>query len=111
METPIYATQALHPFYPIGLEIVGYLANDWGVLQLLTYFAAGWAVILSVTWAVAGRFNSKLGADEKACILWFVLSMLYCPDSTNMADIGCAAGSIHLFFEGMRSRLSTAWRY
>ena len=64
-----------HPFYPIEIEIVGYLANDWSVPALLGFFAAGWVVILSVTLAVVKRFNPYIPSREKAVIMWFILSM------------------------------------
>lgn len=65
---------AQHPFYPIEANIVGYLANKWSVLTLLTSFAGGWAVILGSTWALVRRHNPNLPGRDKATILWFVLS-------------------------------------
>ncbi|MCJ1360199.1 MAG: hypothetical protein MMC33_010202 [Icmadophila ericetorum] len=72
-----------HPFYPLEVEIVGYLANDWSVPALLGLFAAGWAVILAVTLSVVKRFNPQVPSWERAVIMWFILS-----------------GTIHFFFEG-----------
>ncbi|MCJ1226885.1 hypothetical protein MMC12_003540 [Toensbergia leucococca] len=72
-----------HPFYPVEIELVGYLANDWSVPQMLSIFAGGWAVILSATLALVKRHNPNLPGWDKAAILWFVLT-----------------GTIHLFFEG-----------
>lgn len=66
-------TQLPHPFYPLGTEVVGYLANDWSVPSLLGLFAGGWAVILAVTLALVKRRNPQLPGWEKATILWFVL--------------------------------------
>ncbi|KAL8759335.1 MAG: hypothetical protein Q9199_000866 [Rusavskia elegans] len=69
--------------FPVEAEIVGYLANTWSVPTLLVAFAAGWVVILGATNLLVKRHNPTLGSDDKAAILWFVLS-----------------GTIHLFFEG-----------
>ncbi|MCJ1344278.1 hypothetical protein MMC31_002481 [Peltigera leucophlebia] len=75
--------QPPHPFYPLEANIVGYLANEFSVLQLLGLFAAGCALILGFTLVLIRAHNPRLPSSEKATILWFVLS-----------------GTIHLFFEG-----------
>jgi len=74
---------AAHPFYPVEIDVVGYLANDWSVPALLGFFAAGWGVILVITELLVRRHNPNLPGWEKAAIQWFVLT-----------------GTIHLFFEG-----------
>ena len=66
--------QAVHPFYPLEANIVGYLANRWSVPTLLGIFAAGWVVILGITLALVRSHNPNLPSREKATILWFVLS-------------------------------------
>lgn len=75
--------QAIHPFYPLEANIVGYLANRWSVPTLLGIFAGGWVVILGITLALVRSHNPNLPSRDKATILWFVLT-----------------GTIHLFFEG-----------
>lgn len=65
--------QPPHPFYPVEANIVGYLANEWSMLQLLAAFGSGCAVILGLTLAVVMRHNPTLPPREKATILWFVL--------------------------------------
>ena len=69
--------QALHPFYPLEANIVGYLANRWSVWTLLGIFAGGWVVILGITLALVRSHNPTLPSREKATILWFVLSTCY----------------------------------
>ena len=64
-----------HPFYPLEANIVGYLANDWTYVELLTSFAAGWVVILGTTQLVVRRFNPNLSLWERAIICWFILCM------------------------------------
>ncbi|KAK4697641.1 cholestenol Delta-isomerase, partial [Lecanoromycetidae sp. Uapishka_2] len=65
---------AVHPFYPLGADIVGYIANKWSVPTLLGVFAAGWVVILGGTLAMVRRHNPGLPGRDKATLLWFVLS-------------------------------------
>jgi len=66
--------QPPHPFYPLEANIVGWLANEWSVLTLLGLFAGGWVVILGATLALVRNHNPHLLGQEKATILWFVLS-------------------------------------
>lgn len=70
------ATKLPHPYYPIEIEIVGYLANDYSVPALLACFAAGCAVILGFTHYVAKVRNPELPASEIVRIMWFVLCKL-----------------------------------
>lgn len=63
-----------HPFYPIGIEIANYIANDRNVLEMLTLFFSGWVVILGSTWYATGKFT-KLRTMDRTVLLWFVLSM------------------------------------
>lgn len=65
--------QPPHPFYPLEANIVGYLANEFSVLQLLGLFAAGCALILGLTLVLVRAHNPRLPSSEKATILWFVL--------------------------------------
>ncbi|KAF2143318.1 uncharacterized protein K452DRAFT_225394 [Aplosporella prunicola CBS 121167] len=74
---------ANHPYYPLEVEIVGYLANDWTVPHLLGAFATGCAVIFAATYLVTKRVRPALPTSELLTIMWFVL-----------------CGCIHLFFEG-----------
>ncbi|MCJ1475425.1 hypothetical protein MMC13_004087 [Lambiella insularis] len=67
------ATQVAHPFYPLGVEIVGYLANTSSTIALLGYFGLGLLVILAVTLGLVNRYNPKLSGWETAAISWFIL--------------------------------------
>ncbi|KAF2874003.1 Emopamil binding protein-domain-containing protein [Massariosphaeria phaeospora] len=73
----------LHPYYPIEVEIVGYLANEWNTVELCAMFAAGCAVIFSITYVIVKRLRPRMSTGDLFTILWFVL-----------------CGCIHLFFEG-----------
>ena len=72
-----------HPYYPIEKEIVGYLANKWGTLDLLLMFAAGCVAIFSVTYVMVKRLRPNASTGDLSTIMWFVL-----------------CGCIHSFFEG-----------
>lgn len=74
METFINATLPPHPFYPVEAKIVGYLANEASVLQLLGIFGAGCIVVLGTTLALVRSHNPNLSASDKAAVLWNVLS-------------------------------------
>ena len=65
----------LHPFYPLGVEIANYVANDQDALELLTKFLSGWVVILGATWWATGKYAPQLSKLDKTIMLWFVLSM------------------------------------
>ena len=67
------AERVPHPFYPIEAEVVGYLANSYPVLWLLTLFLGGCAAILGATWGLTSYFSPKLGRTDKSTVLWFVL--------------------------------------
>jgi len=75
--------EAIHPYYPTEIEILNFVANDRGVVQLLTIFAAGCAVILGLAWFFASSFAPRLRTADKFIALWF-----------------CLCGFIHAFFEG-----------
>ncbi|KAF1844471.1 Emopamil-binding protein [Cucurbitaria berberidis CBS 394.84] len=76
-------TPGQHPYYPLEVEIAGYLANKWGTLELLTMFTAGLAVIFSLTYAMVKRLRPNASTGDLATIMWFVM-----------------CGCIHSFFEG-----------
>lgn len=63
-----------HPYYPVEVEIVGYLANEWSVLALLTAFSAGCAVIFGSTYLIVKRVHPRLPTSELLTVMWFVLS-------------------------------------
>ncbi|KAI1982072.1 hypothetical protein LOZ51_006654 [Ophidiomyces ophidiicola] len=72
-----------HPYYPIELQLAGYLANEWSVPVLIGGFCIAWGLILLVALKVVSVVRPTLPKVEKIAVSWFVLS-----------------GAIHLFFEG-----------
>lgn len=63
-----------HPYYPIDVEIIGYLANEYSVLTLLACFAAGCAGILGTALAIVTHVRPSISTADKLAVLWFVLS-------------------------------------
>ncbi|KAI9675711.1 MAG: hypothetical protein M1817_001078 [Caeruleum heppii] len=78
-----FLPEPVHPYYPLGVEVVGYLANEYSVPVLLLLFFGGLAVLFGLTLVVVNNVHPNLPVSEKYTILWFVLS-----------------GTIHFFFEG-----------
>ncbi|KAL6703947.1 hypothetical protein ACN47E_008885 [Coniothyrium glycines] len=72
-----------HPYYPLEVEIVGYLANKWGTVELLSMFFPGVAVICVLTYMGVMRLRPNASTADLTTIMWFVL-----------------CGCIHSFFEG-----------
>jgi cholestenol delta-isomerase len=73
----------MNPYYPIGSEIPGYVANKSSVLELLGIFFSACIILFTATYFVAKRVQPNLNGNELITIMWFVLS-----------------GTIHIFFEG-----------
>ena len=65
-----------HNYYPLGVEIAGYLANERSVPHLLTLFFGGCAVLFGFTYVVVKRVHPRLRTSELFTLMWFVLSMI-----------------------------------
>jgi hypothetical protein len=78
-----------HPFYPIGVELVGYLANDKDTVTLLGIALAGLAVICSATWAIVSAVSPGLRTRDKLTILWFMSSRLLLPQTYSVQANAC----------------------
>ncbi|OJD34577.1 ebp domain-containing protein [Diplodia corticola] len=66
----------LHPYYPLEVEIAGYLANEYTMVQLLASFAAGCAIVFMVTFLVAKKIRPTLRGSEILQILWRLHTLL-----------------------------------
>jgi len=66
----------LHPYYPLEVEIIGYLANEWSVPLLLGVFAALLVVLLGGTRVIAKMVQPHIQDSELLCVMWFVMSKL-----------------------------------
>lgn len=68
--------QAVHPYFPLEVKLVGYVANEWPVIPLVAGFLGGWGVLLLLTLAVVSHSSPRLPKMEKAAVLWFVFCKL-----------------------------------
>ncbi|KAI0166430.1 3-beta-hydroxysteroid-Delta(8),Delta(7)-isomerase [Xylariaceae sp. FL1272] len=73
----------LHPYYPLGVAIPKYIANDLSTQEILAIFTTACIAVLTPTLFLARRKRPDLSKDELATVLWFVL-----------------CGSIHSCLEG-----------
>lgn len=64
-----------HPYYPLGVNIVGYSPNQSSVLELLTSAGGGCTALLGLTFAITSYVRPNLGMADRIAILWFVLCM------------------------------------
>lgn len=80
------ATSPGHDYYPLGVEITGFLANEYSVIKLLVTFFGGLAVLTVATNVIAKRLRPDISKSDLWTLTWFVLT-----------------GTIHLFFEGYYS--------
>lgn len=75
-----------HPYYPLGVELPGYVPNELSTATLIETFASVAFIIFLATILYAQSKNPRLQRWDQAGAAWFVLT-----------------GSIHLFFEGYYS--------
>lgn len=68
----------VHPYYPIDLEIAGYLVNKWDTLTLVSIFATGCTAIFLVTYLLVMKVQPKISSSDLWTIMWFVLCMGPC---------------------------------
>lgn len=73
----------LHPYYPLEVEIVGYLANEYSVPLLLIIFTAWISVILYVTRVIVKNVQPGIAPTELLTVMWFVLSEYIVPCPCN----------------------------
>ncbi|KKA24158.1 hypothetical protein T310_1810 [Rasamsonia emersonii CBS 393.64] len=92
-----------HPYYPIGVEIAGYIANESSVFVLAICFSLGLAAILGLILASATYLRPSMSKADKLAILWFALCK-YLVDFLFQKSVCAdnhanAAGTLHCFFE------------
>ncbi|KOS17470.1 3-beta-hydroxysteroid-Delta(8) [Escovopsis weberi] len=73
----------LHPYYPFGIELPGYVPNTMNAFDLVLRFAAGSAVVFLATLFVVKRCRPSISKADALAAMWFAL-----------------CGCIHFFFEG-----------
>ncbi|MCJ1308512.1 hypothetical protein MMC25_002165 [Agyrium rufum] len=60
-----------NPFYPEGLNLVGFIANDMGVVFLIGFFLVGCAIIVTI--AQFAVRNKQLTRGDSFALGWFVM--------------------------------------
>ncbi|KAK3290417.1 Emopamil-binding protein [Chaetomium fimeti] len=80
-------SMANHPYYPLDLELPGFVPSPTAVPILLAFFAAGVAFVFSATVILARTVQPGLSKGKLYTAMWFML-----------------CGCIHLFFEGYFAR-------
>lgn len=63
----------LHPYYPLGVTIPGFVAKELTAPQILTIFATTCLAILGPTRLYIRRVRPDLPASEIFTVMWFVL--------------------------------------
>lgn len=64
---------AQHPYYPLGVAVVGYAGNQWSLLLLLGAFAVAWSAVLGVAYFVVAKTQPSMPVSEVLTFMWFVL--------------------------------------
>ncbi|KAI1640197.1 Emopamil binding protein-domain-containing protein [Biscogniauxia mediterranea] len=71
--------EPLHPYYPLGVSIPSYAANETPVEVLLPALAGALGFVVLGAAVVARRLNPGLGASSLAVFCWFVMNAcLHC---------------------------------
>jgi cholestenol delta-isomerase len=63
----------LHSYYPLGVEIPLYIANELSTPALLAIFGAACTIVFSVTTFLAKKANPQISNPELYKTLWFAL--------------------------------------
>lgn len=63
-----------HPYYPLGVQLPGYLANEISVLSLICRFAVCWVAVLSIAFLIINRVRPSASRSDRLAFLWFCLS-------------------------------------
>lgn len=66
-------TEAPHPFYPLGVELVGYVANDWDMSAIFGVFGGALLTLYAGTRAITNKLNADLPVRDQVLVVWFVL--------------------------------------
>ena len=72
-----------HPFYPLGLDVPGYVPNQWTVTEILPIFFSVLLVYMGSAWWLARRIKPSFRnapSSEQALFLWFATCESQCVD-------------------------------
>ncbi|KAE8453296.1 hypothetical protein EG329_011363 [Mollisiaceae sp. DMI_Dod_QoI] len=82
----VTASLPAHPYYPLDIEIIGYIVNDKDTFALVSVFATGCAVIFTTTYLIVKKTSPRLSLSDFWTVIWFVM-----------------CGFIHVLIEGYYS--------
>ena len=88
------------PYYPLGVEIAGYVANSFTSQNLLSIFVVICVCIVNGVRMAVVDIHPNLSATDVATLLWFVLCEPLLPSMRLITNVG-KGGCIHTFLEGM----------
>ncbi|KUJ12347.1 EBDP4, emopamil-binding protein [Mollisia scopiformis] len=89
-----------HPYYPLDIKLINYLANDKDPLFLISVFATGCIIILTTTILLIRKTNPTLPTSDFFTVLWFVMCMFPLPSHFQVHLTNDQGGFIHLLIEG-----------
>ena len=73
---PMVEGYSAHPFYPVDVELDGYLANQRSAFHMVCMFLVAAVAVLCLTSALILRSFSGLRRSDKLAVEWFVLSKM-----------------------------------
>ncbi len=76
-----------HPYYPLGSEMAGYVANELQVGPIFGIFGAGVLAVMVATRLMTKPLNPNLNGRDQALVIWFVLCKSSCLTSFTGVDV------------------------
>lgn len=66
----------VHDYYPLGVQIPHFVANESSPIALITRFGIQWAAVVGASWFLIGRLRPKAGLSDRIAFTWMCLSIL-----------------------------------
>lgn len=63
----------MHPYYPLSLELPGYVPNNSELSTNAIQFCLLWGLVLGSSWLLLLRKADRLAVSDKLACLWFIL--------------------------------------
>ncbi|KAK5627676.1 hypothetical protein RRF57_003391 [Xylaria bambusicola] len=100
MTMPALPPEPTHPYYPLGVGIPAYAANEAPVPVLLAALAGTLSFAVLSAALVARKLNPRLGASGLAVFCWFMMSEMTYPTRASALLISTYT-CLHCVFEGV----------
>ena len=65
----------VHDYYPLGIQIPNYAANESSPIPLIARFGLQWLAVLSGSFFLIGRLRPKAGLSDRVAFTWMCLSI------------------------------------